>query len=70
MEFKTLVDKNTKDFIVIITLNIGETYELGTCSTPKLFPITATKDGIERFYHGSIDLSECELIIVNLEIKE
>ena len=54
---KTLVDKETKEFVVIEYYG-GEVF-LATCSIPKISPVTATIESLiayyEEYHPGKID---------------
>lgn len=45
--FKTLVLKSNGEYVVIGEEDIEEIF---TCSTPKLLPLTATKEAIVKLY--------------------
>lgn len=57
---KTLLDKETNEWVVIVE------GELGTSPTPKLYPRSATKDKLKRFY-PYLELDEVEM--VEVEVK-
>lgn len=67
MRFKTLIDNKTDEFIVIISFGEFKKAELGTSATPVLFPMTATKKGIENYYGNDFSLDGIDLIEVELK---
>lgn len=70
MRFKTLINRETEEFIVIVHLGEDVKPELGICSTPTLLPMTATKAGFDYLYKGELNLDGIDLIEVELKIIE
>jgi hypothetical protein len=52
-EFKTIVDKDD-NYVVVVTNEVGKEYVLGHCDTPELYPLDATLEGIDRYYHDKL----------------
>jgi len=52
-EYKTIVDKD--DNYVVVSINeVGKNYVLGNCVIPELYPLDATLEGIDRYYHNTL----------------
>jgi len=66
MKYKTLVIREGTKYqtFAVYEETLGEWCE---CDTPNLYPITATMDGLKKFYQNS-DFSEITMVTIELKI--
>ena len=53
-EYQTMVDKDDRYVVISINSVRDEEYVLGYCDVPELYPMDATLEGIDRYYHNTL----------------
>jgi hypothetical protein len=68
-QYKTLYSKVHNQYVVVLK-DTEENYVLGLCDTPELYPMNASLEGIDTYYHhelvGQYDKLKAELITITL----